>query len=77
MKLYHICGLRMTALIINLIHIAQMDTNGILSAVQSHKVHTNAIYAHMDIHETIMFIHIYMSTHIYIHQHVYKYIQTY
>ena len=28
----------------------------------------------MNIHETIIFIHIYMSTHKYIHQHMYKYI---
>ena len=31
----------------------------------------------MDIHETIIFIHIYMSIHIYIQRHIYKYIETY
>ena len=42
-------------------------------AVHSHKVHTNTLYAHLDIHETIIFIQIYMSVHIYIHRHMYKY----
>ena len=54
-------------IIINLIYIAHFDTNGILTALYSYRVHTNTIYTCMDIHETIMFILIYMSTHIYVH----------
>ena len=54
-------------MMINLFYIAQLDSNGILTALYSHKVHTNAMYVHMDIYETIIFIHIYMSAHIYIH----------
>ena len=34
------------------------------SPVHSHTVHTNAIRAHMNIHETIIFIHIYTCLHI-------------
>ena len=30
----------------------------------------------MNIHETIIFIHIYMSTHKHLHRHMYKYIST-
>ena len=30
----------------------------------------------MSIHETIIFIHIYMSTHKHMHRHMYKYIST-
>ena len=60
-------------IIINLIYIAQFDTDGIVTALYSHEVHTNAIYANMDIHETIIFIHIYMSTHMDIHRHEYKF----
>ena len=55
-------------------YIAQFDTKGTLTALYSHNVHVNAIKAHMDKHETIIFIHIYMSTHIYIHRHMNKYI---
>ena len=44
----------------------QFDTN----------VHTNAICARMKIHETIISIHIYLSTHKHIHRHTYKYIST-
>ena len=32
----------------DLIYAAQFDTNDILTALYSHKVHTNAIYAHID-----------------------------
>ena len=42
-------------MIINLIYLAQFDTNGILTALYSHTVHTNAIRAHMNMHETIIF----------------------
>ena len=48
----------------HLIYIAQFDTNGIL---------TNATHAHMNIHETVIFIHIYMPTHKHIHRYMYKY----
>ena len=55
-------------IIINLIYIAQFNTDSILTVLYIViKYITNAIYAHMDIHETVMLIHIYMSTHIYIH----------
>ena len=62
--------------IINLIYIAQFDTNGILTALYSHTVYTNAIRAYMNILETIIFIHIYMPTHKHLHRYVYKYIST-
>ena len=65
-------------IIINLIYIAQFDTNGIPhSAAHSHSVHTNAVYAHMNIHETIIFIYMHLSTHRHIHRHMYKYICIY
>ena len=47
------------------------------SAVHSHNVHTDAICAHMNIHEAIIVMHIYMSKHIPIHRHMYKYIYIY
>ena len=37
--------MKMIIIIMNLINIAQIDTNGILTALDSHKVHSNAIYA--------------------------------
>ena len=37
---------------------------------------TNAICALMNMQETIIFIHIYMSTHKHIHRQMYKYIST-
>ena len=46
------------------------------SAVHCHTAHTNAIHSHMNIHETIIFIHIYMQTHKHIHRYMYKYIST-
>ena len=63
-------------IIINLIYIAQFDINGILTALYSHTVHTDAICAHMNIHETIIFIHIYMPIHKHIHRYMHKYIST-
>ena len=57
----------MIIIIIDLIYVAQFDTSSILTALYSHKVHANALYTHIDIHETIIFIHIYVSTHIYVH----------
>ena len=52
-------------MIINLIYMEQFDTNGIITALHTViKYIKKAIYAHMDIHEIIMFIHMYMS-HIY------------
>ena len=54
----------------------KFDTNGILTALYIVIVHTNAICVHMNIHETIILIHIYMSTHKHIHSHMYKYIST-
>ena len=66
--------IEVTIIIINLIYIAQFDTNGILRAL--YIVITNAICARMNIHETIIFIHIYMSTHKHTHRHMYKYICT-
>ena len=66
-------GLVIIIIIVNLIYIAQFDTN---SVIHSHNVHTNAICARMNIHETIIFIHIYMSAHKHIHRHMYKYIST-
>ena len=61
-------------IIINLIYIVQSNISGILRALYiSHKVHTKAICTHTDIHETIVFIHIYMSTHM----HTLTYVQIY
>ena len=34
--------------------------------IHSHKVFINAVYAHIDIHETIMSIHILYRLHIYV-----------
>ena len=52
---------------------AQFDIIGILTAlyivityIQTQK------YAHTDVNETVMFIHICMSTHTYTHRHMYK-----
>ena len=60
-------------MIINIIYTAQFDTNSILTELYIViKYIKNLIYAHMDIRETIMFIHIYMSTQMYIHRHMYK-----
>ena len=59
-------------LIMNLVYIAQFDTNGILTALDIVRtyMYTNAMCAHMNILETIIFIYIYMSTHKYIHRHI-------
>ena len=67
------------AIIINLTYIAQFDNNSILTVLYRviKYMYTNAVYAHMDIHKTIMFIHIYMSTHISIHRHTHIYIYIY
>ena len=60
---------------INLIYIAQFDTSSILTALYIVKAHTDAIYARMNIHETIIFMHIYMPAHsIHIPTHVQIYI---
>ena len=64
-----------TAIIItNLIHIAQFDTNGMLTALYIVKKYMQTHYVHlcMDI-----FAHIYRCTHIYINRHMYKYIYIY
>ena len=54
--------------LINLIYIAQFDTNGILTALYiAIKCIRTQFFAHMDIRETIVFIHII---------HVYTYIHT-
>ena len=42
------------------------------STVHSHNVHTNAICARVNLHETIISIHIYMSTHKHTHRHMYQ-----
>ena len=55
-------------IVINLINIAQFDTNGILTALYIvPKYMQNSICAHMDIHETIMFIPIHVYTCIHVH----------
>ena len=55
----------------HLIHTAQFDTNGTLTALYMVIQYIYMQYRHiMDIHETIIFIHIYMSTHTYIHRHM-------
>ena len=41
-------------IIINLIYIVQFDTNGMLTALYSHNVHTNAICVCMTLRETII-----------------------
>ena len=57
-------------IIINLIYIGQFDTNGILTAL-----YIVITYIQMQ-YETIISVHIYMSTHKHIHSHMYKYIST-
>ena len=56
----------------NLICIVQCDTSGTLTALYIVMKYIQTHYAPMDIHETIIFIHVYMSTHINIHRHMYK-----
>ena len=73
---YVILLLLLLLLLLNLIYMAQFDTNCILTVLYSHNTHTNAICAHMNIHETIIFMHMYKSTHKHIHHHMYKYIST-
>ena len=52
------------------IYIAQFNTSGIITAMYTViKVLINAKYTHMNIHETIIFIHI----HVYTQRHVYSY----
>ena len=57
-------------IIINLIYIAQFDTNRILKALYIVITYIQMQRAHMNIHETIIFIHIYT------HRHMYKYMST-
>ena len=56
-------------IIINLLSIAEFNTNSILTTLYIVRVHTNAIYAHMHIHETFIFM---KHTQI----HVYTYMDT-
>ena len=56
-------------IIINLIYIAQFNTKGILTALYIVIKYMQMQY--MDIHETIMFIHIYMSTHMHTTRHLF------
>ena len=54
-------------IIINLIHIDQFDTKGTLTVLYTviKYIQTQNMHIIMDIHETIIFIHIYLSVHIY------------
>ena len=64
-------------IIINLIYTGQFDINGILTLVTvlySHNVHTKEICAHMNIHETIIFIQ--HKTHTPTQNVMYKHILT-
>ena len=49
---------RLIIIMINVVYIAQFHINNILTVLYSHNIHTNAICQHMNIHETIIFIHI-------------------
>ena len=56
-------------IVVNLIYIAQFDTNGILTVLY-------IAIQYIQIHETVIFIHIYMPVHKHIHRYMYKYIST-
>ena len=62
-------------IIINLIYIAQFDSNRTFAAL--YKVITYIqiqLCAHTNMHEAIIFIHMYLSTHKHRHRHVQTYI---
>ena len=70
-------ALTIIIIIISLIYIVQFNTNGILTVLYIVITYIQMQFcAHMNIHETIIFIHMYMSTHKHIHRHMYKYIST-
>ena len=67
----------MIIIIINLIYIAQFDTNGILTALYIVITYIQKQYVHVWPYAKQSYeIHIYMPTHTHIHRHMYKYTST-